>query len=374
VSAIGASAFALWFLTRVDPRKQFEQGLSFGRRDPAAGERLLRSAIESRGGTYPDAQIGLCLLLANQGAWDAAVVEFDGVDKRVCREDLLLSFGRVALEAQHRSLGRAALETLGDRQSRDAVSALELLLVEYGQWGQQDESIVVARKLARMEPDNPRRWATLVELLKATYRDTECLTAIRQAMERDLPADYQNAFRHRLIQQLIVEGDTASAWKELATLRESEGDSPRIRGYEVDLYRLNGELDKALETINAMFPQLKGSPVAFYTRGVTYLDLGRFEAAARDLERVVTAEPYNERARFKLSEACRSQGDEATARFHRDIANDISSKRSRINELLKKRREHQDDPQLCEQLAELYGALGEDDSAKHWSRRAAARH
>jgi tetratricopeptide (TPR) repeat protein len=365
------TAFVVWFVTRPNPARLLERGMTIGRRDPARGESLLRRAIDAAGGTYPDAEAGLCLFLARRGDWDAASSRFAALDRESCRSDLLLAFGREALRAGRRTEGLAALESLGARDSRECIPALELLMAEYREWGQQDELIAVARRLTQKEPDNPERWAALVALLKAMYRDSECLEAVREAMKHEFPSEYQNAFRHRLIQQLIVQGASAAAWKELSTLKETEEESLQIRGYEVDLYRLDGKLDKALETITAVFPQIQESPLAYYTRGVVYLDLGRFEEAARDLERVVAAQPFDARAHFKLAEACRSLGREEPARLHRELAAAISAKRNRINELLKRRVSDRDDPQICEELAELYGDLGEHDAARQWRQRAA---
>jgi tetratricopeptide (TPR) repeat protein len=371
--ALVPAVVVVWFATRPNPARLLERGMAITRRDPEKAESLLRRAIAAAGGTYPDAEAGLCLVLARRGDWTAASSQFASLDRESCRNDLLLAFGREALHAGRRTEGLLALESLATRQSPDSIPALEMLMSEYREWGQQDELIAAARRLTQREPDNPQRWATLVALLKAMYRDTECLEAVRQAMKYDFPPDYQNEFRHRLIQQLIVQGDSAAAWKELSTLKESEQESLRIRGYEVDLYRLDGKLDKALETINSLFPQIKDNPLAYYTRGVVYLDLERFDEAARDLERVVAAHPFDARAHYKLAEACRSLGREEPARRHRELAAAISAKRNRINELLKRRVSDRDDPQICEELAELYGDIGEQDAAGQWHRRAAAR-
>ncbi len=372
--AVAPAAVVVWYAMRPDPARLLERGLTTGRRDPAGGESLLRRAIDAAGGTYPDAEAGLCLFLARRGAWDAAASQFAALDKDSCRSDLLLEFGREALQAGRRTDGLAALESVGARIARESAAALETLMTEYRDWGQQDELIAAARRLTQIEPDNPQRWAALVGLLKAMYRDSECLEAVRQAMQHDFPADYQNEFRHRLIQQLIVQGDSAAAWKELSTLKESEGASLRTRGYEIDLYRLDGDLEKALKAITEVFPQIKESPLAYYTRGVVYLDLARFDEAARDLERAVNAQPFDARAHFKLAEALRSLGREEPARHHRELAAAITAKRSRINELLKHRVSDRDDPQISGELARLYGEIGEPDLARQWNRRAAARH
>src|SRR5947207_1098112 len=78
-----------------------------------------------------------------------------------------------------------------------------------------------ARQLTRLEPESAGRWALLIGLFKAMYRETDCLAAVREALEHRPPPEFENEFRHRLVQQLIVAGDSAAAWKELARLHET---------------------------------------------------------------------------------------------------------------------------------------------------------
>src|SRR5947207_15471139 len=106
VVAILAALGAGWRLTRPNARQIFLQGLATGYRDPAAGERLFRRAIEAAGGRYPDAQIALCDALARQNLWENALSAFATVDVQACRADLLLAFGRDALLANHQTAGR----------------------------------------------------------------------------------------------------------------------------------------------------------------------------------------------------------------------------------------------------------------------------
>src|SRR5258708_38072145 len=121
------AALAVWFVTRPGPARLVEQGIAAVRRDPAKGEQLFRRAIAGAGGQHGDAEIGLCLALAQQGEWDAAAQQFKAVDNTTCHGDLLLTFGRLALKSGHRNEGREALKAVGDRGASQSVPALELL-------------------------------------------------------------------------------------------------------------------------------------------------------------------------------------------------------------------------------------------------------
>src|SRR5207245_7851049 len=135
---------------------------------------------------------------------------------------------------------------------------------------------------------------------------------------------------HELVQQLIVCGDAAAGSRELATLSQFEGESFRVRTYRIDLYRLDGRLDQALEAMEQVFPEVSDRSQACLRRGIIYLDLGRYSEAAGDLERAVAAQPRNASAHFKLSEAYRGLAHEEPARRHREVSAATEEQRSRI--------------------------------------------
>lgn len=373
VLAAGLAAVlgAAWFLTRPDPAKLIEQGLTVGRRDPAAGERIVRRALESSGGRNPDAQIALCLLLGKQGAWEAAFSQFASLDTAACRADLLLAFGRQAFEAQQGPPALQVLEAVRARGTRESAEALDLLIANYREWGQTDELIAAARELIRLKPQDARPWSLLIQLLKGeTRRDVECLKAIREALDQDLPEDARREFQHRLVEQLIVCGDAAAARLEWDKLRQTEGDSFRLRTYDIDLCRLEGKLDEALTRMNGLFDEVRDQAQASLNRGVIYLDMRRYDEAARDLERAVAGDPHNAAAHFKLSEAYRGLGRSEPARRQREIADSIGQKRGRITLLLKRLSREPQNGRIYWELADLYEDLGDAESAAQWKRRA----
>lgn len=371
-AVLGAAACgALWLVSRPNPAKLVEQGLAAGRRDAAAGERLLRRAIDSAGGHYPDAEMALCVVLANWGAWDAAISNFTGVDKQACRADLLLAFGRAAQTAGRGPQAAEALNAVRQRGTRESVAALELLMAGYREWGLQYELIDAARELTRLEPGNPDHWAQLINLLTEIHSETECLNAAREALRHGGSDTFRREVQHAVVRQLSLVGDTASAWQELRKLEDGEGDSFSVRAFKVDLYRMDGRLDEALETMNTVFPEATERWEACLNRGIIYLDLGRYDEAARDLEVAVGAQPQNALAHFKLSEACRALGRHQAAQRHREIADGINEKLSRIGSL---RKQLKRDPQSARiyysKLAELYRQLGETELANEWEERA----
>jgi tetratricopeptide (TPR) repeat protein len=320
-----AGAVGWWFAFRPSPPQLLERGLKIGRRNNAAGEELVRQAIDRAGGRYPDAELGLALLLADRDDWQSAEQQFAKLDPDACRSDLLLEFGRRAFDSGHADVGIAALQAVGRRENRDRAAAFEALVHLYQSRGQTDLAIDTARVWAERDPANARPWMLRIPLLKTLERrDPECLEAVRQALARDLSDEDRQELQHRLVEQLIICGDAVEARRELAPLVQTAGETFRVRLLEMDLYRLEGRPEKALELMNRVFSEARDPAEACFNRSIIYLDLERYADAARDLERTIAAQPRNATAHFKLSEAYRALGRPDDARRHRELAEKIN--------------------------------------------------
>src|SRR5258708_4652254 len=154
--AAGLAACAgAYFLLHPDPRALLQKGMAIGLRDRSAGDRLLRRSIDAAG-SYPDAEIALCLSQASADDWEAARRQFSAIDKRACRADLLIAFARAALRTGHTPEALESLGTLRARSSQESIAAIELLMSYYEKWGMNGELIAAARELSYLEPDNPQ--------------------------------------------------------------------------------------------------------------------------------------------------------------------------------------------------------------------------
>jgi tetratricopeptide (TPR) repeat protein len=368
-----ASGVAYWQLSQRTAEELLAVGLANLDKDPGEAERLLRKAAASPEAPH-DARLALALVLARRGDWNDATDLLASTNLSQCRGDLLVKFGQEALRAGRLEETAAALEPASrDRAAGDdraSVVALRGLVATYGKLNRQDDLIDAAGRLARKEPADPANWQNYIQLLKAAHRQPERLAAVQEALAHQPPREIEIEFRYQLIDQLMINGDSAPAWKEIETIQAAEGDSLRLATKKIDLYRLDGRLGEALAAIEAVFPAISHMNVARLTRGAVYLDVGRYEDARRDLELAIAAEPYNEGAHFKLSQAYRLLGDEERAKRHVEINLDIRKKRIRINELLKEQDAGQLDPALCRELADLYAALGELPAAENWRRQA----
>ena len=367
-----ALAAGLWWGLRPAPAKLLKLALSASRSDPQKAETLIRRALAAAGGRYPDAQIALCRLEGRRGAWDEALAMFSQTEKSACRADLLLDFGKTAYEVGRRQAALEALSEVGRRGTRLSIEALEILMSDFRDWEQHDDLIEAARELTRLEPLNPARWFELVDLLAAMERGDECIATLREVVaNEELTDEAHRDMQHKLIDRLILRGDAPAARQELDELRNQEGRSLQVCADEVDVFRLEGNLEKALETVTEVFPQIKHQSSAYLTRGSIYLDLARFAEAARDLERAVAGKPGDESIHFKLSEAYRGLGKQDAALKHREMAAGIARKRARIAKLLQELLADSQNSKKCEELAKLHRELDEPEAAQRWVRRAA---
>ncbi len=367
---LAAGSFVTWSSLRSTPEQLLQQGLTALPRDAVRAEHLIRRALDAKRGKYPDAEISLCRLLARRGAWVEAVTLLDTVKLPFCRPDLLLAFGQAALEEGHRAAAHRTLDALSKLSVPESITALELLVNDYEEWGQIEQSLTAARELTRCEPQNPARWSSLIQLLVHAGRDSECVEVIRAALQTELPPKHRLEAQNALVLRLINLGDIPGLRSELTKLKQAEGDSIRVQGHHVYLYRLEGKQDQALATISKLIATLSQQGAvpqfAYFTRGVIYLDLRRYTEAAQDFQRTIAAEPLNAPAHFKLSEVYRGLGQDEQAVKHRNIAAGIVEKQKRISALLKQRQTNPRDANLYLELAGLNRDLGNFEAAHKW--------
>lgn len=370
ITAALAAAVAALFAMRPDAHRLFEQGLAAGRQNPASGEILFRRAIQAAGGTYPDAQIALCHALAQRGAWDEALATFATLDRQACRADLLVAFGREAIRAEHQSQGLAALEAASQRGSPASVAALEILSHEYHAAGLMDKETAALYQLTELDSDNPEHWKRLVISLDGQRMIVEREKVLRRVLRLELPDYFRQEFEFQLINMLIEKGDVSESRRRTAELKKTEGESFRIGLAEVYLCRLEGRFEQAQSLATALHADAANAPALYYIRGILHFELNEYEAAVRDLERALQAQPHDEGVHFRLSEAYRLLKREDLAARHAKISAEITANRKRLNELSRQRSENPQDLDIVKQLADVNAELGDEKSAQYWTERA----
>ena len=361
-------AATCWRLLQLTPEELLERGLAESEHDPAVAAQLFDRAVKTAGGHYPNAQIALCRLLLRKKAGKEAAALFSSIDYNECRTDLLLAFGRDALRMDQRPEGLAALESAAGRTGHERLVALELLMSDYKEWGQRQKQLQIAETMTQLQPQNPQRWADLVEIQTSMARDADCIATIQRALQQEFPVEFRSHLLNSLVQQLVNRGDSKGARQELEKLRTLESDSLRVRGFDVYVCRLEGNLEKSLQIVTTIIEQAPDLPFPRFTRGVILLDLRKFDEAIDDLEKVIVRQPFNAAAHFKLSESYRGLGKDDQAAKHQQLASEISRKQIRLTSLLKQRDDDPYDPMIYRELEQLHRELGDHETAKLWHR------
>jgi len=362
-----AGAVLTWHSLQPTPQELLRRGLAEAPRQPAVAEQTLTRAVNASGGRDPNPQIALCRLLLRRKAFQEAFSLFQKIDLPACRSDLLFAFGRDALRMDQRTEGLSALETVIQSNCRERVAALELLITDFREWGQRQKQLHAATLLTQVEPENPRRWADLLEIQTTLGLDSDVIATLETALQHDFPPEILRHLQSSLVQQLVNRGDVKGARREWETLRKLEGDSAGVRGFEVYVCRLEGDLGRSLQLVNSIVSETPNLPFPRFTRGVVLLDLRRFSEAAEELEIVIAAQPFNAPAYFKLSEACRGLGKVDLSRTYQQRAAEISSTQIRLSSLMKKREADPLDPSVYRDLEQAHRELGDLETAKHWA-------
>ncbi len=365
-----STVLGLWFWSRPDAATLLTTGLEMEVRDPAAARPLFVQAITRKNGDFPDAQIALCNIEAQFGNWSEATSSFHSLEKTSIRSDLLVRFGHLAYQGKQYEASIAALEIVRNRDDDETLAALKILSPAYREVGRQKDFEFATREVIRRAPQDFSMWWSLIQYLKSTFRNADCVITLREALSHNPPREFEVELQFQLVEQLLATGNKKEAWKEYTILEENSDRSPRLLTLKVDLHRLSGQLTEALQVITEIFPYTNHLPDAYLARGVIHFDLHNFEKAAQDFERLVQMQPHNERAHHKLADTYRLLDRLEASVHHRKLGNDIREKRRNVNSLIE---QYSKSPQRETQsrIIEIYSELGEVEAAQYWKQKSA---
>ena len=307
---------------------------------------------------------------AKQGNWDAARTQFAVLIHETCPSNFSLEIGKLALAEKQSDLAIESLTEASRRKEIDSLAALNLLFTHFRRQNNEREMLRCVREMAELERGRPELWWKLLEMLDTRRFDLEFLSALRQALQNELPERDKTEMRHRLVARLVEQGDTEQARHELVTIVDREGRTPRIKLHEAAIERLEGHSSEALKLLTAALAEAGEHPGAVRLRGLIHFDLGMDREAAEEFEKGIEHDPFDLSAHFKLSEAYRRLGQFDLAQKHEAIAQEIRDKRQQINKLRAAVAHTPSDKRLYQQLAELHRELNDPRGAAHWEEQA----
>ena len=365
LAVLGSATAMLLFWSQPGAEALLKKGLEAQAQDPELGKQFFKKAIQTKDGDYPNAQLALCNLKATQGEWSTALADFSAIDKTTLRSDLLIDFGSEAIQSGDLTTAISIFEDIRQRNDGQCTPALRELAQLYQSTHQQEKLIDVLNAITERDPSDYVHLGALIQVLSGTFRNAECLAVIRRALAHSAPPAYETELRFQCLAQLIALGKSEQAWEEVLRLESLDAQALRLETTRIELYRLEGRLEDALDAIQRIFPQVEQDSAAYLMRGSVYFDMADYEHAVTDFERLVQLQPYDERAHYKLSETYRLLGKLDSAQSHRETTQKIRSLRRQLNSLLQTFSTAPDE-ETRNALAQLYQALGEEQTAQEY--------
>lgn len=279
--------------------------------------RLLEQAIHVAGGSYPTAEIQLCLTFARMKNWEKVRTIFASIDKEHCPASSLLALAQRCLDAREWQTADEVMSQI-PAKTASTVEYLELSVMLYAETNRVQLQIHTLEKLTQIAPDNPRYWWSLAKVHEDIKNTSAAIGVLEGAITRKLPKSDAKEMRYRLLEHRIEVGDAVLARKQLEATRAAGETGPQLEFYAACIDQLEGRTEQALSSLETVLRQLGEVPEALRLRGIVHFELGHVQEAATDLKRVTELSPNDEVAHFKLAEIYRRLGQiEQTQKYQK---------------------------------------------------------
>jgi len=156
--------------------------------------------------------------------------------------------------------------------------------------------------------------AVALDLVLASPDDARLAAAAERALVRAVADSPDHASLHEALGALHMRRgavDTAEAYVLSALARDAT--RPRLHVIAAEARRARGELDRALEGLEAALVHCPGDPLVLTERAVTWLEMGKKDAALAELGAVLEAHPGFPPAFMTLLGIATRDGDHALA-------------------------------------------------------------
>jgi tetratricopeptide (TPR) repeat protein len=279
-SAYLASSLAELYARTGDVREAVVQAQDVIDRDPdnldarrLLGRIYLRSIGDMQGGTKDDSEKILHL----------AIEQYEQIvrlDPRSIEDHLLL--GRLYRLNSETAKAEAEFRTAVKLQpsSEDAVTTLALL---YNEEGDAGRALVILQSVPEAD-----RTPRIDSVLGYTYEQKKdyahAIDAYRKAV--DLDKDNLDAVRG-LAQNLLNDNQVDAALEQYKAIAEADPQDAQTLLHISEIYRRNGQFDKALETLDKAQTVVQDSMEIEYNRAVIEEAMGKYDDATKQLDQLL---------------------------------------------------------------------------------------
>ena len=275
-----ASALAELYARTGDIREAVVQAQNVISRDPnnldsrrLLGRIYLRSIGDLQGGGQGDAETVLHLALEQYE-------QIVHLDPSSIEDHLLL--GRLYRLNNETGKAEAEFRTAVKLQpsSEDAVTTLALL---YNEEGDPSRALEILQSVPEADR-SPRVDSVLGYTYEQKKEYTKAIAAYRRAVEQD--GDNLDAVRG-LAQNLLNDNQTDAALEQYKTIAASDPQDVQTLMHISEIYRRDGQFEKALDTLNKAQEIAQDSMEVAYNRVVIEEALGKFDDALRQLKELL---------------------------------------------------------------------------------------
>ncbi len=304
-----------WYFGR--PYMLVRQARSLLTTNPRQAAELLEDVVASSGDSFPDAQVLWSRALLRCGRWEEALGCFSQIKNPEAADSAsLLELADEAGASKIMLFEVMALEAISPNDSRRA-DAIDRLISIHEQAGDHAGTIKLANELAELQPANAKPWLVLARTHEQLMSLPLAVSNYRIALNCDQSQSEPISTLRAIVRLLILLGERAEArllQNQLIQLGESLSLPDQIN--EARLLRLEGNLDGAWDATAKILTQEHDDPDALELRATISMDRQEYAAAESDLQAIITRQPWNKQAHYKLAQSLSKLGQEKMAAVH----------------------------------------------------------
>lgn len=304
-----------WYLGR--PYLLVREAKTILATDPQEAASLLEQVVASNGDSFPDAQVLWSRALLRSGRWEEAIGCFSQIQP-VADVDSgdLLALAEDANLANIPLLEVMALDAVQTTDTRRAEAIIRLLELRR-KAGDLRRTILHAEELTQLRPQEPGGWLAKARAHEQMMALPEAISSYKAALECNLSDDARSQTLRALVQLQVQTGDIQNARSFQEQLKKiSQPLSIPDQINEARLLRLEGDIANSRVQIDNVLLRAPDNPEALELSGTLAMEQSDYEKAEISFSKVLSVQPWNKKAHYKLGQVLSRSGQTEKAATH----------------------------------------------------------
>lgn len=306
----------IWW-TELRPRLLVRQARAILTVDPQAAAGLLEEAVVSSLREYRDAEILRARALLRSGQHEEALGCFGLIESpELADASGLIDLADDALGAQITLLAVLTLEAIPpDSPQRGA--ALERLTSIKQQYGDSEAALKLATEWSQTQPASSAPCRALARIHEQRLEFPQAILAYQDALTRPDEPAARAEIQRSLVRLLLILGERERARQTFAELSTTVTTPTTVdRLLDAQLRRLEGDIDGASRAVEQVLHAEANNLVALELRGTLAMDRLDYARAEADWTAILSQQPWNKAAHYKLAQTLAKLGRESESASH----------------------------------------------------------